>query len=237
MAQYSMFDILDYPPFTGFPKEGLRFFQQLKKNNNREWFTRHKADYERFVKVPMQSLVASLQPEFDAFAPEFDLNPKHAIFRIYRDVRFSKDKSPYKTHSAAHFVIPGKPKGLEGSGYYLHIEPGEVFIGAGIYIPSSDQLKRIRKGIVEKSSAFLSIIDNKPFRKRFGPLKGEVLRRIPKGFDPDHPMGKYLKLKQFFVGSTFDDSVCGNERFVKLCLQTYRATAPFVDFLNETLGT
>jgi uncharacterized protein (TIGR02453 family) len=236
MAPEIMFDLLDYPPFTGFPREGIRFFKQLKKNNNREWFNRHKPDYEQFVKVPMQSLIAALQPGFESFAPEFDLNPKHSIFRIYRDVRFSSDKSPYKTHAAAHFVIPGRPKGLEGSGYYLHIEPGEVFMGAGIYIPSSDQLKKIRRGIVDRSAEFLAVISDRGFRKRFGPLTGEVLKRVPKGFESDNPMAEYLKLKQFFVGSTFDDPVCGNEQFIKLCLETYRAAAPLVEFLNTTLG-
>src|SRR3990172_12590450 len=147
----SPFEIDAYPPFQGYPREGIDFLRRLKRNNNRNWFEKHKAEYESDVKLPMQSLIASLQPYFESFAPQFDINPKRSLFRIYRDIRFSKDKTPYKTHVAAHFVLRGKPKGIEGSGFYLHIEPGEVFLGAGLYMPGSDQLKAIRKAIVEKS--------------------------------------------------------------------------------------
>jgi uncharacterized protein (TIGR02453 family) len=97
-----------YPPFEGFPREGVAFLRRLKRNNRREWFQSRREEYEEFVRLPMQALIASLQPHFRAFAPEFDVNPKHSMFRIYRDVRFSKDKAPYKTHVAAHFVLRGK---------------------------------------------------------------------------------------------------------------------------------
>jgi uncharacterized protein (TIGR02453 family) len=122
-----------YPPFDGFPKAGLDFFKKLKRNNSRPWFEKHKDEYESQVKLPIQSLVAALQPHFSQFAAEYEVNPKRSIFRIYRDIRFSKDKTPYKTHIAAHFVLRGKPKGFLGSGYYMHIEPGETFAGAGLY--------------------------------------------------------------------------------------------------------
>ncbi|MGB2870076.1 MAG: TIGR02453 family protein, partial [Bacteroidota bacterium] len=109
MSKAPTFDIDVYPPFEGFPKEGIAFFKKLKRNNSREWFEKHKGEYEEQVKLPMQCLVAALRPHFARFAPEYELNPKRAIFRIYRDVRFSKDKTPYKTHVAAHFVLRGKP--------------------------------------------------------------------------------------------------------------------------------
>jgi len=151
-------DLEFFPPFDGFPREGIGFLKRLKRNNNRPWFEKHKQEYESSIKLPMQSLIASLHPHFQRFAPEFDINPKRSLFRIYRDVRFSKDKTPYKTHAAAHFVLRGKPKGVEGSGYYLHIEPGEVFIGGGIYMPDNDQLKKIRSAIADHSGQFLSIV-------------------------------------------------------------------------------
>jgi uncharacterized protein (TIGR02453 family) len=225
-----------FPPFSGFPREGLNFMRRLKKNNTRIWFENHKNEYETHVKLPMQSLITSLQPEFEKFAPEFDINPKRSIFRIYRDIRFSKDKTPYKTHAAAHFVLRGKPKGLEGSGYYLHIEPGEVFLGGGIYIPDNDQLKKIRAALDSKPEAFLHIINKTRFKKMFGVLEGEKLQRVPQGYSPDHPMAEWLKLKQFFVGVEYKDSVCTDEKFIRLVASVYATATPLVRFLNEALS-
>lgn len=230
------FDELMFPPFEGFPKEGLIFLKKLKKNNTREWFNAHKNEYEQFVKLPMQSFIAALQPLFADFAPQFDVHPKRSLFRIYRDTRFSKDKTPYKTHVAAHFVLKGKPKGFEGSGYYLHIEPGEVFIGGGIYMPDNDQLKRIRKGLVEFSDEFLSIINAPSFKKKFPPITGEKLSRPPKGFDPNHPMIEWLKLKQFFTGIELSEDVCYRKDFVRTIAGYCKELSPLVNFLNKTMG-
>lgn len=225
----------DHPPFSGFPPEALRFFRRLKKNNNREWFLVHKGEFEDFVKTPMQALVSALQPGFQSFAPEFDLNPAKAIFRIHRDVRFSKDKSPYKTNIAAHFVIPGNKKGVEGSGYYLQIAPGDVFLGGGIYIPDSDQLKNIRRALSTRRKEFLRIINNTAFRNQFGTLEGNRLQRIPTGYRADDPLAEFLKLKQFFVGVQFKDDECEDERFINRCLKVCKIAAPFVDFLNDAV--
>lgn len=224
-----------YPPFEGFPRKGLTFLRQLKKNNRREWFERHKADYETTVKLPMQSLIAALQPHFHSFAPEFDVNPKRSMFRIHRDVRFSKDKSPYKTHVAAHFVLRGKAKGVDGSGYYLHIEPGEIFLGAGIYMPDGEQLKAIRKALAERSDEFLAIIDNPALKRAFGKLEGDQLRRVPAGYEPDHPMSKWLRLKQFFVGKSLPVEKCHSPRFVGEAAKAFEIATPLVRFLNEAM--
>ena len=225
----------EQPPFAGFPREALRFFRRLKKNNNREWFLAHKGEFDDFVKAPMQALVSALQPGFQSFAPEFDLDPAKSIFRIYRDVRFSKDKSPYKTHIAAHFVIPGNKKGVEGSGYYLQIAPSEVFLGGGIYIPDGDQLKSIRHAVSTRGEEFLQIIKNGTFRKQFGALEGNRLQRVPMGYRADDPLAEFLKLKQFFVGLQFKDDDCEDEQFVNLCLKVCKTAAPFVDFLNDAV--
>lgn len=224
-----------YPPFDGFPKKGLTFLRQLKRNNRRDWFEKHKDDYESLVKLPMQSLIAALQPHFQSFAPEFEVNPRRSIFRIYRDVRFSKDKRPYKTHVAAHFVLRGKPKGIEGSGYYLHIEPAEVFLGGGIYMPDGDQLKKIRKAIAENPDGFLSVINSSQLKHTFGKLEGEQLKRVPRGYDPEHPMANWLRFKQFFVGSSFAVSKCHSPKFVNEVAEAFETATPLIRYLNEAL--
>ncbi|MBI3578657.1 MAG: DUF2461 domain-containing protein [Ignavibacteriales bacterium] len=193
------------------------------------------AEFESLVKLPMQSLIVALQPHFQKFAPEFEVNPKRSIFRIYRDVRFSKDKSPYKTHVAAHFVMRGKAKGIEGSGYYVHIEPGQVFLGGGLYMPDGDQLKKIRKAMATHSKEFLSIVEDKNFRKRFGKLEGSKLTRVPKGYEPTHPMAEWLKFKQFFVGEDWSESKCYKKSLVEEVAASFEAAAPLVRFLDEAI--
>ncbi len=225
-----------YPPFDGFPREGIDFMKRLKRNNNRPWFEKHKAEYESSVKLPMQSLIAALHPHFERFAPEFDINPKRSLFRIYRDVRFSKDKTPYKTHVAAHFVLRGKPKGVEGSGYYLHIEPGEVFLGGGIYMPDNDQLKKIRRAIADQAGQFLSIVQDPRFKKFFGKLEGDKLQRVHKGYEPDHAMAEWLKYKQFFVGEEWSESKCLKRKFVPEIAAVFEAATPLVRFLNQAMS-
>jgi uncharacterized protein (TIGR02453 family) len=235
VSPVKMIDLEMFPPFEGFPKQGLQFLKKLKRNNNRTWFENHKNEYEEFLKLPMQSFIFALQPHFAAFAPEFELSPKRSIFRIYRDIRFSNDKTPYKTHIAAHFVLRGKEKGFVGSGYYFHIEPGEVFIGGGIYMPDSDQLKGIRKGIVQHPDEFLSILKDRKFRKRFGKLEGNKLQRIPKGYDESDPMAEWLKLKQFFVGVSLPESSCHKASLVKSIAAISKDAAPLVKFLNRAV--
>src|ERR1700741_1275629 len=148
MKNIGLMDIQIFPPFNGFPREGIKFLRQLKKNNNRDWFAEHKQEYEEFVKFPMQSLIASLHEPMLKLAPEFEVNPKRSLFRIYRDTRFSKDKTPYKTHVSAIFHLKGG--WAESAGYYVHIEPGEIYLGGGIYMPSGPQLKKIRSAIAKQ---------------------------------------------------------------------------------------
>ncbi len=224
-----------YPPFEGFSGEGIRFLKRLKRNNNRTWFEKHKHEYEEYLKLPLQSFIFALQPHMASFAPEFDVSPKRSIFRIYRDIRFSKDKTPYKTHIAAHFVLRGKEKGFVGSGYYFHIEPGEVFAGGGIYMPDADQLKGIRKAIATHADEFLSILRDAGFKKRFGKIEGERLQRIPKGYDESHPMTEWLKLKQFFVGNSLAESACYKATLVETIASIYETADPLVKFLNRAV--
>jgi uncharacterized protein (TIGR02453 family) len=224
-----------FPHFEGFPKEGIKFFKRLKQNNNREWFEKHKEEFKSYAKVPMQSYIVALQTHFNRFAPEFDLNPNRAIFRIYRDIRFSPDKTPYKTHIAAHFVLRGKPKGFVGSGYYIEINPDELYVGGGIYIPDSDQLKKIRKAIAEQGKEFLSIVEDRQFKKLFSPFEWKKLQRIPKGYDENHPMAEWLKYKQFFVGVSWPVLKCYRTLFVKETAGICEELTPLVRFLNSAL--
>jgi uncharacterized protein (TIGR02453 family) len=238
MAKASTTPLADmelFPPYDGFPQEGIKFMKRLKRNNNRRWFENHKGEYEEFIKLPMQSLIAALRPHFEKFAPEFEVNPRKSLFRIYRDVRFSKDKTPYKTHAAAHFVLRGKPKGVEGSGFYLHIEPGEVFLGGGIYMPDGDQLKKIRRAIVGRSDQFLPILESREFKKVFGTLQGEKLKRVPRGYEPDHPMGEWLRQKQFFVWVAWPESKCLKAKFVSEVAGIFESALPMVRFLNDAM--
>lgn len=235
MRSNPVVDLELYPAFDGFPKEGIQFLKNLKRNNSRTWFEKHKDDYESNVKLPMLSLIAALQPHFQRFAPEFDLNPKRSLFRIYRDVRFSKDKTPYKTHVAAHIVLRGKPKGFEGSGYYLHVAPGEVFIGAGVYMPVAEQLKKIRNAIAVESRDFLAILKDKKFKETFGELEGSKLKRPPRGFDEDHPMAEWLKFKQFFVGVEWPESKCYRKTLLNEVAEVCKHASPLVKFLNKAL--
>lgn len=226
-----------YPPFEGFPKEGIAFLKKLKKNNNRLWFAKHKGEYESFVKLPMQSLIVALQPHFIRLAPDYELHPKRSIFRIYRDTRFSKDKTPYKTHIAAHAVPKGKLKGLEVSGYYMHIEPGMVYAGAGIYMPDGNQLKKIRRAIVNRSDEFLAIVESRRFKKMFGELemKGERLKRVPPDFDANHPMAEWLRYKHYFVGVEWPESKCYSAKLVDDFVEVFETADPLVKFLNRAI--
>src|SRR5262249_30080457 len=167
--------------FSAFPKEGLQFLRLLKRNNNREWFLEHKGIYEEYVKSPIETLIQTLADDFRTFAPEMVSSTKVSAYRIYRDTRFSKDKSPYKTHVAAVFPRTGLDK-HEGAGFYLHIAPSELLIGGGLYMPLPEELNAVRVAIAGKPEPFLRIVNSRQFRKLFGAVGGEQLSRVPRGF-------------------------------------------------------
>lgn len=220
--------------FSAFPKEGLRFLQSLKRNNNREWFQEHKSIYEIHVKKPIADLIEAMAAEFEKFAPETAASAKVSAYRIYRDTRFSKDKSPYKTHVAA--VFPNKILGKnEGAAYYLHIAPTEVFVGGGIYMPIPEELATVRNHIAANANAFRKIITAPAFRRLFGEMTGEQLTRVPRGFPADHAAADYLRHKQFLAGREFDPGFATSPRFFKTVVETFRGMAPFLRFLNEPL--
>jgi uncharacterized protein (TIGR02453 family) len=206
--------------FSSFPKEGLQFLRSLKRNNKREWFQERKSIYETHIKRPMEELMAALTADIAEFAPEMVASPR--LSRIYRDVRFSKDKSPYKTYVA---VGTGLPK-HEGARYYLHIAAEELFIGGGIYMPTPEDLSAVRNHIAANPKSFIKLVTAPRFRKLFGAVEGERLTRVPRGFAADHVAADYLRHKQFYVGRTFP---------AKLAVETFREMLPFVRFLNEPI--
>jgi uncharacterized protein (TIGR02453 family) len=233
MIQQTSFDIEIFPPFEGFPEAGLEFLKQLKKNNNRDWFTKHKSEYEEFVKFPTQCLIASLKAPMKKIAAEIDVNPKRNMFRIYRDTRFSKNKTPYKTHVAAVFHLKGHWQ--QSAGYYVQIEPGNIYVGGGIYMPDSNQLKLIRHAIDEQRKEFSSIVESKLFKKRFGSLEGDKLQRAPLGCPTDHPMIEWLKYKSFYTGVEWKENECYAPIFIDKIVNVYKELLPLIRFLNEAL--
>src|SRR5213594_4237128 len=220
--------------FSAFPKEGLQFLRSLKRNNNRDWFQSHKGIYEAHVKKPIEDLVAAIAVEFEQFAPEMVASPKVSVYRIYRDTRFSKDKSPYKTHAAAVFPRSGLGK-HEGAAFYLHISPTELLIGGGLYMPLPEDLNAVRNHIADHPDRFFAILEHDRFRKIFGSLEGERLQRVPQGFTVDHMAADYLKYKQFLAARNFPARVATTPRFYKLVVETFQAMLPFVRFLNDPI--
>jgi len=223
-----------YPPFEGFPKEGILFLKQLKRNNNREWFARNKQRFEEEVKLPMLSLIAALKDPLAVIMPEIEINPKINIFRIYRDTRFSKNKLPYKTHVAAVFHLRGHWE--ESAGFYLHIEPDGVYAGGGIYMPDGQQVKKLRRAIAAGSEEFLAIVRDKSFVKIFGGFEGDKLQRAPLGFPADHPMIEWLKYKQFYTGIGWKVETCYRKNFPEAVARLYAELVPLIRFLNGALG-
>lgn len=229
----TLIEQLVFPPFEGFPRAGMDFLRKLKKNNNRPWFQSHKDEYEENVRFPMQCLIAGIAEGMADVAPEIEFNPKKSIFRIYRDVRFSKNKVPYKTNIAASFQVRLKRKSpVEAPGLYVGIEPGEIFIGGGVYMPTGDQIKMVRKAIVDRPDDYLDVVNNRRFKKEFGGIMGENLAKAPLGYPKDHPMIEHLKHKQFFVGKEYnDESLCLKPGFQKLVVQVFADTMPLIRWL------
>lgn len=225
--------IQDYPPFDGFTSDGIGFLRKLKKNNNRKWFNLHKRDYEMHVKLPMQSLVLDLKPLIHKFATDFLVDPKRSLFRIYRDTRFSKNKTPYKTHVAAFFQPTKNWK--DSAGFYLHIEPKEIYLGGGMYMPTSDNLKNIRRSISDNPKKFLSIIESKKFKSLFKTIEGDKLKRVPPGFSQNDDLAEWLKMKQFFISHTMKTKECFKETFPSKVANIFKEMMPLVRFINDAI--
>jgi uncharacterized protein (TIGR02453 family) len=217
-----------------FPEEGLRFLRALARNNDREWFRARKDVYERALRRPMAAVVEAFDRDFRTYAPELVAVPRVSIFRIYRDTRFSEDKTPLKTHIAAVFPYHGLPKG-SAPGLYLEVNPRTVFVAGGLYRPDPTDLRAVREHLAANYTRFRSIIDSPGFRRTCGALHGDQLQRPPRGYAPDHPAAAYLRYRQFVVVREFPASLATTARFFPTVRAVFRTAAPLVGFLGEPL--
>ena len=221
--------------FAGFPPEALQFFRGLARNNRREWFLPRKPLFEEKVKEPMRQLVDALNLALHDFAPEYETDPDKAIFRIYRDVRFSKDKKPYKEHIAATFHRRGTTS-YGQAGYYVAISHKEVAVGGGVYAPEPPQLLAIRERIAERHDEFRRILAAKPVRKLHGGLEGAQLTRVPRGFAADHPAADLLRHKYYILYKELPASLATSPKLYKEIVQRFRVMIPFMRFLTESFA-
>ena len=224
-----------------FTAETLRFFKQLAANNKKEWFEAHRDDYENNVREPMRDLVEELDVRFARFAPEIGGDPKRSMFRINRDIRFSKDKSPYKTNAGCWFHHRSASRKVgseaaEGSaGFYFHLQPGKSFIGAGVWMPPRPQLNKLRAAIAEKPQVFMRMVQSLP--KRFGGVSDEsTLKRMPRGYSEDHPAAKWLKYQSFTSGRSLTDAQVTSAKLPALLEREYEAMLPLVRWVNGAFG-
>jgi uncharacterized protein (TIGR02453 family) len=217
-----------------FTKQTLTVLRALKRHNDREWFRAHLEIYEKHVRQPMVALIQRMSLDLPRFAPDLVASPRVSLYRVYRDTRFSEDKSPLKTHIGALFPCRGLPR-HEGAALYLEIAPGHVLLAGGIYMPQPRQVQLVREHLAANFGRFRSLVESPAFRRAFGRVEGNALKRVPRGFPPDHPAAEYLKLKQFLVVREYPDSFAASPRFYSRVLAVFREMAPFLRFLNEPL--
>lgn len=214
---------------TRFPAVGFDFLNQLESNNNREWFTEHKEDFDT-VFTEVKAFFKAVHDEMVLL----DAIERFHVHRIYRDVRFSKDKTPYKTYFGLHL---GRKKPLLRGGYYLNIEPGRSFVGGGFWEPNKDDLNRIRKEIELDDMELRTLITAPEFVNYFGELTGEELKTAPRGFDKEHPAIDLLRKKQFLVMRSFTDEEVLDPFFMKEVIATFKVMRPFFDYMSMVLTT
>ncbi len=214
----------------------FKFLKDLKSNNNRPWFQANKERYEKTVRNPLLDFIGELGPPLRKISKHLivDNSPMGgSMFRIYRDTRFSKKKTPYKTAASAHFRT-SRSKDVHSPGYYIHLEPGEVFSGGGIWHPEAPVLAQIRDYLAHHPSAWKAVLENKGFKKNCT-LEGEKLQRPPKGFDPTHELIEYLKYKDFTFFTQFTEKEACSPKFMEQFVEACAAGAPLMEFLSKAL--
>jgi len=226
-----------------FSSATLTFFRGLARHNAKPWFEAHRGDYEQEVVAPMRALIEEMDVRLARFAPEITGHPKRSMFRIYRDVRFSKDKSPYKTNAGCWFwhrdADPRVGDSAEGggAGFYFHLQPGSSFTGAGIWMPPRPLLGKLRDAIAEDPRGFERVVKNSSFVRRFGGLDDEhTLKRMPRGFDETHPAARWLKFQSFVSGRELSDKQVTSPRLAAVLQDDFSRLLPLVRWLNGALG-
>ena len=215
-----------------FSRQLFQFLKALRRNNNREWFQENKALYESLVRDPLLRFIAELSPGLLGISRHLLADPRPAggsMFRIYRDVRFSNDKSPYKTHAAAQFRHRRASRDVHAPGFYLHLEPGQCFGGAGLWRPDSQTLLRVRTAIASQSAEWRAV------RRAGLELEGESLTRPPKGFDPSHPFIEDLRRKDFIAGVSFTEHQVCASNFLSRYLDACHRMSPLMKFLTQAV--
>lgn len=209
------------------------FLAELEAHNERAWFQANKARYEAQARDPMLRFIAALGEPLQKISRHFDADPRPqggSMFRIYRDTRFSKDKTPYKTHVAAQFRHHGCSEGVHGPGFYLHLEAGRCFAGGGLWHPEPEPLRQIREHIVSHAKAWKALRDGGL------EIEGESLKRVPQGFSAEHPLAEDLKLKDFYTSTSFTDRQVCSQDFLERVAKAFQDTAPLMAFLNKAMG-
>jgi uncharacterized protein (TIGR02453 family) len=229
--------------FDGFGPEAIRFFRGLERNNRREWFERHRPVYEREVRDPMRALVEEMDVRLARLAPELVGDPKRSIFRIYRDVRFSADKSPYKTNAACQFYHcdAGRGAGQDavgaGAGLYFQIARGECFVAGGMWMPARPALDRIREAVADAPDEFETLLRAPAFRRRFRRLDQEAqLKRMPRGYAETHPAAGWLRYRSFTATRMMPQHEVESRRLPAILARDFAALIPLVRWLNSAIG-
>jgi len=225
--------------FTGFPKDFFQFFKELKQNNERPWFEANKQRFKDSVQAPMSEFIAAMAPRLRKVSKNFTADPRPnggSMFRIYRDIRFAKDKRPYKEHAACHFRHAAG-KDVHAPGFYMHFAPGEVFFGGGMWTPPPDALAKIRDAIAKDSGAWKKVKTDKAFVRTFGDINdGEALIRPPRGYDPEHPYIADIKRKSFFAMDEGDVKLASSPKLLDAVTKTFEAASPLMKFLCKAQG-
>ena len=223
--------------FRGFPKEFFVFFRQLRANNDRVWFETNKTVFREAVQAPMSDFISALAPELAKISKQFIADPRPnggSMFRIYRDVRFSKDKRPYKEHAACQFRHR-LGRDVHAPGFYVHLAPGYVFFGGGMWMPDPEACTRIRTAIASKPALWKKVVTGRKFLAAFGGVEGDSLTRPPRGFDPTHPFIDDLKRKSFVATQESTERAARSRDFVTEVAKGFRNLAPLMRFLCTAL--
>ena len=229
--------------FQGFRPEAIQFLAELAQNNTRDWFQPRKGEYERLLKQPMEALCRALEEQFRSRAIPLHADPARSPFRIYRDTRFSKDKSPYKTHVAASFSWAGDgfdpttgrshAENVHASGGYFHLQPGEIYVGGGVWHPEPSWLKAFRDGIAADAAAFRAVVEAPAFVSTFGAVSddGESLKRVPAGYPADHPAADLLRKKNVTFGRRLGDDEALSPDLPRVIADAFETGTPLLRYL------
>jgi uncharacterized protein (TIGR02453 family) len=225
--------------FPGFPKDFFAFFRELKANNERAWFEDNKQRYRDSVQAPLSAFITAMAPRLAKVSKHFKADPRPnggSMFRIYRDVRFSRDKRPYKEHAGVHFRH-ALGKDVHAPGFYMHFAPDEVFCGGGMWMPEPPALAKIRDAIVKKPPVYKAITADKGFKKMFDGLSTEdKLTRPPRGYDPNHPLIEDIKKKSFFAMHESTVKAAQTSKYADEVAEAFKASTPLMKFLCNAQG-